>query len=130
MVVRAPVEHGCGVLADGSREERLAAGVFVSKVRYVVYEASHGDQRASFGLVNEVVPLHQRQHRQRLAPVQHGKLAVELLLFLLKLALVDLVLRKGAEVAGQTEKLPGGYTPLIRVVRQPSCRVAIVRGEL
>lgn len=99
VVVHATIEHGRRVLADGGRDEGLAARVLARKVRHVVHEAGHGDQGAGARLVEEVLPLHQGQHGQRLAPVEDAELAVQLLLLLLELSLVDFVLGEGAEVA-------------------------------
>lgn len=130
VVVDAAVEHGGGVLADGGRDEPLAARVLAGEIGHVVHETRDGDQGAGARLLDKVVPLHQGQHGQGLAPVEDAELAVELLLLLLQLALVDLVLGEGAQVAGQAEELPGGDAPLVGVVGQPSRRVAVVGRKL
>lgn len=101
VVVHAPVEHGGGVLADGGQDECFAARVLLGKVGHVVHEAGDGYQGAGARLVDKLLPLHQGQHGERLAPVEDAKLPVQLLLLLLELALVDLILGEGAQVARQ-----------------------------
>lgn len=101
VVVHAPVEHGGGVLADGGRDERLAARVLAGKVCHVVHEAGDGYQGAGLRLLEEILPFHQGQDRQRLAPVEDAELPVQLLLLLLQFTLIDLVLGEGAQVARQ-----------------------------
>lgn len=130
MVVDATVEHGCRVLADGGRNQRLAARVLLGEVRHVVHEPGDGYQGAGFRFVEEVLPLHQGQSGERLAPVEDAKLAVQLLLLLLEFSLVDLVLGEGAEVAGQAQEFPSGDAPLVWVIGQPSGRVAVVGRKL
>lgn len=101
VVIHAPVEHGRGVLADGGRDERLAARVLAGKVGHVMHEAGDGYQGAGLRFLEEVVPLHQGQDGERLAPVEDAELSVQPLLLLLEFALVDLVLGEGAQVARQ-----------------------------
>ena len=94
-------------------------------------DAGDGDEAAAvLGLVDIVVPFHNRQSVEGDAPVELGALLVEFLLELLDAALFDFVLLELLEVVGEAELLPDPDGPLGRVVLVPFDGVAVVGGEL
>jgi hypothetical protein len=132
VVVNTAVEDSSSVLANGSRDESLAAGVVLDEVADIVDDTSDGDPglALSLGLLNEFVPADDGEKLEGLAPVKGGTLLVELLLGLLESALLDLVLGEGLEVVGETHPLPEGDAPLGGVILPPLDRVTEIAGEL
>ena len=128
--VDAPVEHGRGILADAGADHGFAARMSFDKVRDVVDDARDGDEAAAvLGLVDVVVPLHDREGVEGNAPIELGALLVEFLLELLHAALFDFVLLELLEVVGEAELLPDPDGPLGGIVLVPFDGVAVVGGE-
>ena len=131
VVVDTAVEHGGCVFAKTRLDHGLSTGVVVDEVGHIVHNTSDSDEAtAILGLVNIVVPLHDRQLLKRHTPVKLGALLVKLLLLLLKTALLNLVGAELLEVVGEAELLPCPDRPLGRVVLVPLNGVAVVGGEL
>lgn len=127
MQVDTTIEDGCGILSNGRGDESLATGVVLDEVGNVVDDTGNGHESlAVLGLLNKVVPVNDGELLEWETPVKLGALLVELLLLLLKAALLDLVLAECLEVGGETELLPGPDAPLGRVILVPLDSVAVV----
>lgn len=129
--VDTAVEHGGGVLADTAADERLATGVLVDEVSYVVNDTGNSNETtAVFGLLNIVVPLDDGKLVERSSPVEVGALLVKLLLELLDTALLDFVGAELLEIVGEAELAPEPDAPLGGVILVPLDGIAVVGGEL
>lgn len=129
--VNTTVENSCGILSNSRGDESLATGVVLDEVGNVVDDTGNGDEGlAVLGLLNEVVPVNDGKLLEWESPVKLRALLVELLLLLLKAALLDLILAESLEVGGEAELLPGPDAPLGRVVLVPLDSVAVVGREL
>ena len=131
VVVNTTVEHGGCVLAKTRLDHGLATGVVVDEVSHIVDNTSDSNEATTvLGLVDVIIPLHDRQLLKRHTPVKLGALLVELLLLLLETALLNLVGAELLEIVGETQLLPCPDGPLGRVVLVPLDGVAVVGGEL
>ena len=131
VVVDTTVEHGCGILANTGVDHSLSTWVVLDERGDVMYDTSNADKSAAvLGLVNVVVPLHDRERIDGGTPIKPAALLVDLLLLLLNATLFDLVAAELLEVGGEAKLLPGPDRPLGWVVLVPLDGVAVVRWEL
>lgn len=130
MEVDTAVEHSSSVFTDSRGNEGFATRMIFDKIAHVMNDTGDGDQGlAVLGLLDEVIPVDNRELLQRHTPVELATLLVKLLLLLLEPALVDLVLAESLEVGSKAELLPGPDAPLGRVVLVPDDGVTVVGGE-
>jgi hypothetical protein len=124
------VEHGGGVLAETTLDERPATGVLADERCDIVNNSSNSDKAtAILDLLNIVVPLDDGELVKRHTPVKLLALLVKLLLELLDTALLDLVGAELLEVAGKTELAPEPDAPFGGIVLVPFDGIAVVAGE-
>jgi len=103
----------------------------LDEVGDVVNNTSHSDEAAArFGLVDIIIPLHDRELVKRNAPVELGALLVEFLLLLLNATFLDLVRLELLQVKGETELLPNPDGPFGGVILVPFDGIAVIRREL
>ena len=131
VVVDTTVEHGSGVLANTGSDEGLSTWVVLDEVTNIVDNTSNGNKGTTVpGLGLVVVPRDDWELLKWNTPIKSGALLVELLLELLKTALLNLVGLELLQVVGKAELLPNPDGPLSWVVLIPGNGVAIIRWEL